>query len=125
MAIPKYQEILRPILQYLSDEKPRSVQEINDYLAKHFQLTEEEKNCLKPSGGQALFKNRYGWAKFHLKKSGLLKTLSNADTKITKQGLEFLQSHQSSFDRKTLMEISQFSKFIKKTVENQSYNRKT
>jgi len=124
MAIPKYEEILRPLLEYLSDEKPHSIQEINVGLAETFQLTEEEKNHPKPSGGQALFRNRWGWSRFYLKKAGLLEFVPSGDTKITKKGLEFLQSHQSSIDRRTLMGIPQFAEFMKIVLDKSSQDKK-
>ena len=39
-----------------------------------FNLTEEEQHELLPSGKQAIFDNRVGWARTHLKKAGLLES---------------------------------------------------
>jgi restriction system protein len=123
LPIPKYQEILHPFLQFLSDEKNRTISEITEYLSKKFQLTDREKNQLKPSGGQELFKNRVGWARFYLKKSGLIEKLPNNNIRITKNGLIFFQSHASSFDNKVLMNIPQFSEFMKKLPRKETIKK--
>ena len=43
--IPDYQTLMLPLMELLKDNQPHSLQEVLDYLANRFQLTEEE---LKP-----------------------------------------------------------------------------
>lgn len=124
MGIPKYHEIMRPLLECSSDEKPRSVQEISQYLVEQFQLTDEEKIRQKPSGGQTLFRNRCGWAEFYLRRAGLLERIQNGHTKITKEGIEFLQSHPSQIDKKALMKIPRFAKYMQKVSEKNDRDAK-
>jgi len=68
MSIPTYEDIMLPFLKYISDGKEYSFRNIVDFLAKDFNLSEEEKRELLPSGNQTVFDNRAGWAKTHLKK---------------------------------------------------------
>jgi len=107
-----------PLLLHLSDGKAHSLSDINEYLTLHFKLTEDEKNQLKPSGGQTLFRNRWGWGRFELKKAGLVETLSNADTKITQEGLKILKQNPEQINRKYLLEnVPQYAEFVRTMKE--------
>ena len=90
MAIPDFQSIMRPLLDHLSDGEVRRNQETNEYLAQHFQLTDEEQSEMLPSGYARLFDNRIGWAKTHLKKAELIEAPGRGQYRITKRGLEAL-----------------------------------
>ena len=74
MAIPDYQTIMLPFLQFAKDGRTHSKREATDHLAEIFQLTDNEKAVELPSGKQTLFDNRVGWARTYLKKAGLKKT---------------------------------------------------
>ena len=69
--ISDYQTIMLPLLKTLGDEKVCKLRDLIDLLADKFELTEEERKKLLPSGSQAIFSNRVGWAKFYLLKAGL------------------------------------------------------
>lgn len=68
--IPKFEEIMLPLLKVLGDGKEHSIKDCIDELSKEFKLTEEEKKELLPSGRITKFNNRFGWAKTHLAKAG-------------------------------------------------------
>ena len=63
MPIPDYQTIMLPLLRFLGDGEVHSRREAVDYLAEEFNLTDEERKELLPSGKQPLFSNRVGWAR--------------------------------------------------------------
>ena len=89
MGIPGYQEIMRPLLVLISDGQEHSIREAYEKLADHFELTEEERNELLPSGSQYMFDNRVGWAKFQLKKFGLIEDMKKRGIfKITDLGMK-------------------------------------
>src|SRR3990172_7538560 len=67
MAIPDFQSIFLPLLELTGDQKVHRMSEAIDSLAGKFQLTEDEKKELLPSGRQARFTNRVAWASAHLK----------------------------------------------------------
>jgi len=94
MAIPDFQSVMRPLLEYLADGKVPSSRETLDVLSKHFQMTNEELAQLLPSGQQSIFVNRIGWAKSYLRKSELLESPSRGLYKITARGLEAVQGNQ-------------------------------
>ena len=68
MTIPDYQSIMLPLLEIVSNDKEHNIREIIDRLAEKFQLGDEERRELLPSGRQAAFDNRVGWARTYLKK---------------------------------------------------------
>ena len=70
--IPKYWELMLPILKLCKDGKKFHRSELAKILADEFELTSEERDQMKPSGGQTLFENRVGWAAFDMKKAGLV-----------------------------------------------------
>jgi restriction system protein len=74
-----------PILNYVSDGKDHSLRETIEALANQFQLTQEERQELLPSGYQAIFDNRVGWSKTHILKAGLLDSPKRSIFRITEQ----------------------------------------
>lgn len=119
MPIPKFDEIMHPILKFLSDNKQHSTKEINEQMANHFKLTSEEKTQLAPNGTKRIFDNRCDWARFYLKKAQLITSPKRSILEITEEGMEFLKSHKNSFDKKTLMTLPTFFNF----VEESEYQR--
>jgi restriction system protein len=93
MPIPDYQAIMLPLLQFAKDQKEHSLQEGIFYLTKIFNLTEEERNELLPSGKQSRFVNRIGWTRTHLKKAGLIEYSRRGFFKITERGLQVGSIH--------------------------------
>ncbi len=88
--IPKLWQITLPILKYISDGKAHDQRKFLDLLSNEFNLTKEERNRLKPSGGETILKNRLGWAVFSLKKAGLLNK-EKASVTITEDGKKILE----------------------------------
>ncbi len=60
MAIPDFQKIMLPLLKFLEDKQEHSIRETIDSLTDQFDLSEEERRELLPSGQQAIFSNRVG-----------------------------------------------------------------
>lgn len=109
--IPDYQTIMLPLLKTMSDEKTHKLRELIEILAIHFQLSEDEKKELLPSGSQAIFDNRVGWAKFYLEKANLLKTEKRGSYHITDLGQNFLKSSRTELRTKDLEEFKAFREF--------------
>ena len=112
MKIPSLYEITLPLLQYLQDEIPKTKKEMVEFVCAHFKLTETERKQLKPSGGQTLVDNRCGWAKFELKKAGLIEVLADKTMKITSSGQEILRKNPNEINRKYLMGIPTYFEYI-------------
>lgn len=63
LAIPKFHSFLLPFLEFTSDGKEHSFNEVVDYIVKHFNITDEESAALLPSGKQTILHNRITWAR--------------------------------------------------------------
>lgn len=111
MSIPDYQTAMLPLLEFLSDGKEHSLREAIDSLAKAFELTEDELKKLLPSGQQAVFDNRVGWAKAYLKKACLLETTRFGHFRITPRGKEVLSEKPSRIDVRFLERFDEFREF--------------
>jgi len=64
---------MRPVLKLAADETEHKFSQAVEQLADEFELSTEERNELLPSGNQAVFNNRVGWARSYLKQAGLLR----------------------------------------------------
>ena len=111
MALPDYQSCMLPLLGYLQEGQERSMGEITDHLASHFKLSAAECKEMLPSGSQAIFHNRVGWAKTYLKQAGLLETTRRGYSRITKAGIHLLQSKPETITVKTLDRYESFKSF--------------
>ncbi|MDP8233928.1 MAG: winged helix-turn-helix domain-containing protein [Candidatus Saelkia tenebricola] len=116
MAIPDYQAFMLPLLKFLSDEKEHSLTEYRRHLIALFNLTEEEKRKLVPSGGQTVIDNRVGWARTYLKKACLIEYPKRGHAKITERGVKFLDK---KLEKITITILEQFEEFVQfRTIKN-------
>src|SRR4030042_2288518 len=111
MAIPVFQQIMLPLLQLLKDKQEHSLRQIIDSLINQFGVTQEEQRELLPSGKQAIFDNRVGWARTHLKKAGLLESTRRGFFRITDRGLQVLNQKPAKIDVKFLDQFDEFREF--------------
>lgn len=111
MAIPDYQSIMLPLLEFFRNGQEYSLREAIDYLAQDYQLTEEEQKELLPSGQQGVFNNRVGWARTYMKKAGLLESTRRGYCKITERGISVLKKNPPKIDVKFLEQFEEFIQF--------------
>ncbi|WP_373528375.1 restriction endonuclease [Nostoc sp.] len=109
MAIPNYQNIMLPLLKYALDGQEHSMREAIGALGDQFNLSEDERKELLPSGQQPLFDNRVGWARIYLKKAGLLAAPKRGYFEITEQGINVARQSLKEID---VQFLSQFPDFI-------------
>jgi restriction system protein len=112
MAIPDYETLMLPTLQFAADKNEHSFRETIDFLAQKFNLTEEERKELLPSGRMPILNNRVGWTLLYLRKAGLLESTRRGFYKITQTGLETLSQKPSNVDTNYLRRYSSFQEFI-------------
>lgn len=111
MGIPDFQSFMLPLLQFTADQQEHSLRETIESLAQAFQLSEQERKELLPSGQQTVFDNRVSWASTHLKKAGLLESTRRSFFKITQRGLDVLSQNPSRIDIKLLEQFPEFVEF--------------
>lgn len=92
MAIPDFQSLMRPLLQFASDQHEHRFSEAVEAMARQFELTEAERKTVIPSGRQPLITNRTAWAKSYLTMAGLLSAPQRGVMRITDEGLRVLSN---------------------------------
>ena len=116
VAIPKYFEMHKPILQCLADGGDHTLKELKSGVVKAFHLSEEDLAQLLPSGRQTYFANRVGWARTYLKKAGLIESPSKGVFCITPEGLRVLQEDPIVIDNAYLMRYDSFRAFTAPSI---------
>ncbi len=108
MAIPDYQTLMLPVLKLAADGKEHKFSQAVEELADAFRLTTAERNELLPSGSQAVFNNRVGWARSYLKQAGLLASPKRGFFTITPKGTDLLATNPTRINASTLEKYPEF-----------------
>jgi restriction system protein len=104
MPIPDFQSLMRPLLQVAADGNAHSIRDGLDQLATKFNLSNDERKELLPSGRQEVFTNRVAWAKTHLRMAGLIEAPARGVFRITDRGQHILSEHPQRIDLSILRE---------------------
>ena len=120
MAIPDYQTLMLPLLQFAGDKKEHSTKEATEHISSAYNLSEDEKEEVIPSGKEPIIKNRTGWAITYFKKAHLLEATKRAHFRITPRGLDVLNSKPDKLSSNFLMQFPEFREF--KSVVNSPSN---
>ncbi len=124
MAIPKYEEIMLPLLKEISDKEEWSLKKVSSELELYFDLTEEEKKKVTNSGSQ-LFKGRVGWAKTYLTQANFLISTKRGFFKISDRGLEFLKSNPADLNNTILKKYPEFNDFLGRKKKKDNLEKET
>ena len=119
MAVPDFQSIMLPLLEFCADNKEHTARELIDAMAKRFNLTDEEKKELLPGGTQGKFSNRVSWTKAHLKMAGLVEMPKRGVCKITEKGMQVLQSNPGKINLHFLSQLPEYAEY-RKTHDKQA-----
>lgn len=105
MSIPDFQSIMLPLLEVVSDGKEHTSRETVDRIAGVFNLSEEERAELLPSGVASRFNNRVAWARTYLRKAGLVESPRRGTVRISELGESVLQTSPTRIDARFLMQF--------------------
>ena len=108
MAMPDFQSIMLPLLKLTADKQEHSLRQTIETLADELGLSDQERRELLPSGRQARFDNRVGWARFYMKKAGLLQSTRRGYFQITQRGLEVLDQNPPEINTAFLRQFPEF-----------------
>jgi restriction system protein len=114
MAVPDFQSFMLPLLVIASDGQEHSLSEAIDKLADEFNLNEEDRREVLPSGRQARLDNRVGWALTHLRKAVLMESMGRGRFRITARGQAVLKNRPAVVNMKLLKQFPEFVEFRKK-----------
>jgi restriction system protein len=110
MAIPDFQTLMLPALIALKSGKELPFKQIVEILAKEFHLSPDELAEMLPSRRAPTFYNRVAWAKFYLKKAGLVSQAKRSYLSITPEGQKVLSLNPGSINIKFLQQFPDFTK---------------
>lgn len=112
MAVPDFQTIMLPIVEYLSDGAIRSATpDVTTSLAQRFRLTPSDLGERLPSGVQTTLYNRTQWALTYLAKAGLIERPTRARFRITDRGRAAVATKATRIDIPYLRQYSEFLEF--------------
>ena len=115
MAIPDFESIMLPLLDCVAERTEWSMSDVEQKLVEKFNLSDEDRIKLKPSSTtETIFQNRMRWARFYLKKAGLLEDPRRSYTRITSIGIKVLEEKPEKIDIKYLMKFEPFVEFYTK-----------
>jgi restriction system protein len=111
VPIPDYQTLMLPVLRLAADGQDHRFRDVVEELATEFQLTDEERNALLPSGTAPLFDNRVGWARTYLKQAGVIESPKRGYFTITERGTKLLADKPTKINNATLKQYPEFVAF--------------
>lgn len=111
MAVPKFYEFMKPLLEELKDGQMHTIKEIKVTLAQKFNLSDDDLAEMLPSGRQTKFINRLSWAGTYLKKAGLISGPARGVFQITQEGLSVLSENPSIINVEYLERYKYFREF--------------
>jgi len=115
VTIPDYQTLMRPLMAALADGQPQRPRDLTDRMADAFDLTDEERAQLLPSGRQRVIANRVGWSITHLAQAGLLHRPQRGRVVLTDTGTDVLAAHPERVDTTVLEQYPAYKDFLGRT----------
>lgn len=104
MPVPKFHEIMIPLLSKYTDNLPHKTSEFYDFIIDYFKLTQSDVDEKTNDGTSRLF-GRINWAKTFLSKSDFLEKVERGSFKITKKGVDFLNLKWKKINFKEIVRI--------------------
>lgn len=107
MKIPSYKYCIGSLLEFLGKEN-RSLKsgDVYEGVAELMGLSAEDKSLLLPSGYQAVYKNRIGWAQDATKRAALTYAPSRGMWQITQAGIDLLKKYDFKIPKEVENEIA-------------------
>ena len=101
VGMPSVDDLLRPMLEALSDGKPHAFADLVESISDALRLDDDIRER-RLASGQAVIYNRLGWTRTNLAKAGLVDNPNARVVALTAAGRSFLASHPGPVDTDTL-----------------------
>jgi restriction system protein len=111
MTIPTHEDAMLPVLNLLRDGQAYHRRVLADAMAEHFQLTQEERVALLPSGKSPVIRSRTGWALSYMKQARLVESPRRGWYQITDLGQQTLAAKPARIDNEYLLRFDGFRDF--------------
>ncbi|HEY5962235.1 MAG TPA: restriction endonuclease [Polyangiaceae bacterium] len=94
MPVPTYDKFIEPILRYLAAQPEGApAREAYAATANALSLSDTDRDELLPSGAQAVYKNRAGWAHDRLKRAGYSLSIRRGYWQLSDSGMALAKQH--------------------------------
>jgi restriction system protein len=114
MPVPTYDQFIEPVLRYLAAHPEGALaRDVHEAAAEALALSEADRQEILPSGAQAVYQNRSGWAHDRLKRAGYSSTPRRGLWKLTPEGLSFASAHAVSLTPETVGAIAASHKDVR------------
>lgn len=120
-TLPKYHELMRPLLLLTADGQNHTIREAATAISQQLSITDRQLKVMLPSGQQTVFENRLGWARTYLTKAGMLEKVGRGVFRITERGKQLLKEKSAHITKKDLEPFSDFFSRGKGGFENDDY----
>src|SRR5438874_12604024 len=114
MPIPKYDEMMLPVLRMLADGAEHPQSELAEGIAAHFQLTPQERAERLPKVKATYLRHRLGWAGFSLRRAGLAESSRTGTLQITDEGKKFLATNPNQLRAADLKRFPSYAAFVER-----------
>jgi restriction system protein len=118
MAVPDFQSWFLPLLKRIGDGELHKMSDLYEELATDLKLSADDRAAMLPSGKQAMYENRIGWARTYLKKAGLLESPGRGMCRISQRGKDTLAAKPDRLNIKFLEQYPEFVDFHKATPKH-------
>lgn len=112
MPIPDFQTLMRPILEFLSDGKEHTINEIVQAMSDRFDLTQDERNQRVPGNQKRHIYYRASWARSHLRAAGLVENPRRGIARLTPSGFDVLKLQNETINPRFLRRYPSYLEFI-------------
>ena len=112
MAIPKFQDVMLPLLEHLGDGSALRQADIVERLAVHFSLNDRLQRYEKSQ--DLVFSNIVSFTKTHLKHALLVEYPERGTTQITERGRGLLAEKPHTVTMKMLLRYPEYGEFRKR-----------
>jgi restriction system protein len=123
MTIPSYEKLMPFVLEYSQDE--RKINDSSAYFSDLFNLTDEERSILIPSGTKPLIRSRMEWAVTYLVQAGLINRPKRGYYIITEEGKKVLNRDKDKINLAYLKSIPVFREFLSRSNEKEESGDKS
>jgi len=107
VSVPTYDQFIEPVLRLL-ENNPDGIRarDAHDAAADALGLSDSDKAERLPSGKQAVYKNRAGWAHDRLKRAGLSESPRRGYWRLTQHGIAYARENPSPLSPEAVAEIA-------------------
>jgi len=106
MPVPTYDQFIEPIFRYLdANREGAPARVVHEAAADMLGLTPDQRQAALNSG-QAVYKNRAGWAYDRLKRAGFADDLKRGHWKLNDKGIQYIKNYPGPFSARQVEHLA-------------------